>query len=154
MYSVKIEQALISTIVKHEGKVRKAGRTPYSAHPIHVGFILQKASKDFDTVVAGFLHDVLEDTEMTEDDLREKFGEKICKIVVELTEDKSLEWKIRKQLYVEHLPNASVPAQAVSAADKLHNLSCILEELQRGKHDIWSAFKRGKKASLWFYQKV
>jgi hypothetical protein len=52
------------------------------------------------------------------------------------------------------LPSASFAAKAVCAADKFHNLSCILEELRRGNNNVWASFGRRKEASLWFYQAV
>ncbi len=155
MYSQKIEQAIITAITAHARQKRKAGEpTPYAAHPIHVGLILQKAGFDEDTVVAGLLHDILEDTEVGKEKIIEQFGETIYNIIAELSEDKSLPWEERKKRSVEHLHSASESAKAVCAADKFHNLSCILEELRRGNHNIWASFRRGKSASLWFYQAV
>jgi len=74
MYSQKIEHAIITTITAHAHQKRKAGEpTPYAAHPIHVGLFLQKAGLDEDTVVAGFLHDILEDTKVYTSALFSKF---------------------------------------------------------------------------------
>ncbi len=155
MYSQKIEQAIITTITAHTHQKRKAGEpTPYAAHPIHVGLILQKANFDEDTVVTGFLHDILEDTKVSKEKIIAQFGETIYHIIAELSEDKTLPWEERKKSYVEHLPSASFAAKAVCAADKFHNLSCILEELRRGNNNVWASFRRGKEASLWFYQAV
>jgi (p)ppGpp synthase/HD superfamily hydrolase len=155
MYSQKIEQAIITAITAHANQKRKAGApTPYAAHPIHVGLILQKAGFDEDTVVAGFLHDVFEDTKVSKEEIIVQFGEIIFLIIAELSEDKSLPWEERKRRYVKHLHSASFAAKAVCAADKFHNLSCILEELRKGNQDVWASFRRGKEASLWFYQAV
>ena len=115
---------------------------------------MQKAGFDEDTVVAGFLHDVLEDTRMGKEEIIAEFSETIYQIVAELSEDKSLPWEERKRRSVEHLHSASFAAKAVCAADKFHNLSCILSELRKGNHNVWASFRRGKEASLWFYQAI
>jgi (p)ppGpp synthase/HD superfamily hydrolase len=113
-----------------------------------VGLILERAGFSEDVVAAGVLHDVLEDTRVTIEDLRAEFGQRVAELVNEVSEqDKSLPWEERKARYLEHLEGGSEEAKAITAADKIHNINSIILSLERGA-DIWNAFKRGREAQL------
>ncbi len=76
-----INRALKTAAKYHDGQTRKGTDVPYITHPIEVSRILQKHGMNEDVIAAGLLHDILEDTEMTEDELKEKFGTRILKLV-------------------------------------------------------------------------
>ena len=79
-----------------------------------------------DILIAGWLHDTIEDTNATVEDIEEEFGEKVRDIVMEVTDDKSLPSPIRKKLQIEHAAKISYEAKLVKLADKICNLKDIL----------------------------
>lgn len=110
---------------KHRAQRRKdADASPYINHPIGLANVLANEGGVTDPVVlcAAVLHDTIEDTETTADELRAHFGEEITAIVLEVTDDTSLASDVRKQLQVDHAPRASEKAKLVKLADKICNL--------------------------------
>lgn len=121
--------ALAFAADKHKNQRRKdVNASPYINHPISLVNVLANEGGivNNDVLCAAILHDTIEDTETTEQELREKFGNKITSIVLEVTDDKKLSKAIRKQLQIEHAPHASIEAKLVKLADKICNLRDIL----------------------------
>lgn len=113
---------------KHKNQRRKdAEATPYVNHPIALANVLKQEGGVDDVAVlsAAILHDTIEDTETTADELRALFGEEITKIVEEVTDNKSLPKAERKRLQIEHAAHASPKAKLVKLADKICNLRDI-----------------------------
>lgn len=134
MYSYQIEKAIRAAGVLHKGHVRK-GRIPYPyvTHPFSVACIIADYTDDEHTIVAGLLHDTIEDTGYTFSELEEDFGEIVCSIVRDVTvpaEERRAErtWKERHASYVARLKMARDEALIVSAADKIHNMRSTVEE--------------------------
>lgn len=100
------------------------GRIPYIHHPIEVAAILAEIGgiTDFDVLQAGLLHDTIEDTETDSNDLDAHFGSRVCAIVLEVSDDKSLDKPVRKATQIEHAPHLSKDAQALKLADKISNV--------------------------------
>ena len=114
---------------KHRDQRRKgADASPYINHPIAVASVLSNEGGIDDATVlsAALLHDTIEDTETSAEELAITFGARIADIVVEVTDDKSLEKHVRKQLQVDHAHQLSTEAKLVKLADKLCNLRDIL----------------------------
>ena len=114
---------------KHRNQRRKdVEASPYINHPIALANVLANeggiANKD--VLCAAILHDTVEDTETTEEELRLAFGDKITTIVLEVTDDKSLAKDERKQQQVDHAPHISIEAKMVKLADKISNLRDII----------------------------
>ncbi|MDM7913816.1 MAG: HD domain-containing protein, partial [Candidatus Eisenbacteria bacterium] len=114
-----------------------------ATHPIHVALMVQANGGSEDAVIAALLHDLLEDTGVTREDLEEGFGARITGIVEEVSEDKSLRWEERKRRMVERIRTASPEACLVAAADKTHNLATLVDAYERVGADVWKAFRRG-----------
>ena len=141
--------AAIFAAKKHQGQVRKDQRgSPYVTHPLIVTKTLWEIGgvRDSTTLVAAILHDTLEDTRTTPEEIRERFGGVVLAVVLEVTDDKSLEKIDRKRLQVVHAPELSLPAKLIKLGDKLTNCRDILESppsdwpLQRRRHYIqWAA---------------
>jgi guanosine-3',5'-bis(diphosphate) 3'-pyrophosphohydrolase len=110
--------------------------TPYISHPYAVAMILSKAGYSEDVVIAGLLHDVIEDTTFLAHQIQEEFGDKVLSLVLDVTEDKELPYRERKQGYIDHLKVASEEACAISAADLLANRGNTLLALQEGR-EFW-----------------
>jgi len=110
---------------KHHGQMRKGvGKIPYIHHPIEVAAILAEIGgvADIDVLQAGLLHDTIEDTETSREELASHFGSRVCDIVREVSDDKSLDKDVRKAKQVEHAPHLSSDAQSLKLADKVSNV--------------------------------
>jgi (p)ppGpp synthase/HD superfamily hydrolase len=123
--------------VRHLGQQRKgkAGE-PYINHLTEVAELVAQATggRDIELLMAAVLHDVLEDTPVTVAELTELFGGRVCGIVLEVTDDKTLPKAARKQLQIEHAPHISHDAKLVKLADKTANL----RSLKKGPPEDWS----------------
>ena len=114
---------------KHRHQRRKdAHASPYINHPIALAKLLANEGgiEDAEVLCAALLHDTIEDTETTADELRAEFGDAITDIVLEVTDDKALSKEDCKRLQIEHAPHASHKAKLVKLADKICNLRDIV----------------------------
>ena len=168
-YSDVINHALAFAAKHHDRQVRKGTKLPYLTHPANVAVILTRYGCDSDTVVAGILHDVIEDCvregysrEMLEQRIGDKFGAKALDTVLAVTyrrhDDDGVELSgdDRKTDYLERLSGASEEARWVCAADKIHNASSILSDLRRtvDTETIWSRFGGGRAGTGRWYRQV
>lgn len=140
----------------HSGQVRKADpEKPMIVHPISVANMLREYGFDENVIAAGYLHDVVEDTKYTEEDILEHFGKDITSLVMGASEpDKSLSWEERKQHTIDHTKDLDLRHKAIICADKISNLGDIkiLAEI-RGEYNF-NAFKRGFDSQKWYYEHV
>jgi guanosine-3',5'-bis(diphosphate) 3'-pyrophosphohydrolase len=123
-----ILKALAFAAHKHRDQRRKdKNASPYINHPIALAYVLcnEGGISDENVLCAALLHDTIEDTETTYDELVELFGKAIADIVMEVTDDKSLPKEIRKILQIEHAAQSSYEARLVKLADKISNLRDI-----------------------------
>jgi len=114
---------------KHAAQKRKgAAAEPYVNHLIEVAQLVAGSSDVLDTnlIMAGLLHDTIEDTGTTAEELERVFGSDIAALVVEMTDDKSLPKEVRKERQVENAPHKSARAQVIKLADKISNLRSVL----------------------------
>ena len=114
---------------KHRNQRRKdADASPYINHPIALANVLANEGGVSDATVlcAAVLHDTIEDTETTENELTTTFGSHVSSVVLEVTDDKLLEKHVRKHRQIEHAPHISTEAKLVKLADKICNLRDIL----------------------------
>jgi (p)ppGpp synthase/HD superfamily hydrolase len=168
-YSDVINHALAFAAKHHDRQVRKGTRLPYLTHPANVALILTRYGRDTDTVVAGILHDVIEDCvrdgysrEMLEQRIGDKFGAKVLDTVLAVTyrrnDDDGVELSgdDRKTDYLERLSSATEEARWVCAADKIHNASSIVADLRRtvDTETIWSRFGGGRAGTGRWYRQV
>lgn len=150
----KIQRAINFANVKHNNQFRKGTNNLYSVHPISVGVLLMEVTKDIDVICAGILHDTLEDTDTTEEEILKEFGANVLQYVKEASEsDKSLPWEERKNISISKLSSISNEGLLVVLADKTHNLSSILTDLINtdDKEGYWSRFNRGYEQQKWYY---
>ncbi|CAN5688008.1 HD domain-containing protein [soil metagenome] len=136
--TAKLLQAASFAAVKHTNQKRKGNdAAPYINHPLEVANLLANVGKieDTDVLIAAILHDTVEDTETTEAEITELFGENVAKMVLEVTDDKSLPKAERKQLQIEHAPHLSDGAKLVKLGDKISNIRDVLENPPDGWSD-------------------
>ena len=125
----KLLEAANFAAKKHHGQCRKgAVEQPYIVHPLEVAYLLRDIGKvkDTDVLIAAVLHDTIEDTETTREEIAQRFGERVATIVLEVTDDKSLPKQERKQRQVEHAPHLSESAKQLKMCDKISNISDIV----------------------------
>ena len=114
---------------KHRDHRRKdVHASPYINHPIHVAQILsEEGVDDQEILAAAILHDTVEDTETSLGELASEFGDRVSRIVAEVTDDKSLPKQERKRLQIEHAPELSGEAALVKVADKISNVTDVIK---------------------------
>ena len=143
-------------IEAHRGQRRKSDKEkPMVIHPINVGHILEEYGFDENVIAAGYLHDVIEDTKYTYEDILENFGEDIASLVNGASEqDKSLSWEERKQETIDRVKTLDSRHKAVVCADKISNLEDlrIISEI-KGDYDF-SSFNRGFDKQKWYYNEI
>ena len=168
-YSDRINHALAFAAKHHDQQVRKGTRLPYLTHPANVAIILTRYGCDESTVVAGILHDVIEDCvtkdytrEMLEQRIASKFGADVLDIVLAVThrkhDDDGEEFSPDevRQDYLARLAAANDRGRWVCAADKLHNANSLLADLERTiePNSVWGRFKAGKDGTVRWYRAV
>lgn len=150
-----IDKALQIASMAHEGQYRKNTKIPYISHPVAVGMILQEAGYKKEMVAAGILHDTVEDTNLSLEDIERDFGKDIALLVEGCSEpDKSLSWEERKQHTIDFLKNAPEEIRVVACADKLHNVRSIRLDAEKSGEQVWNRFRRGKEQQEWYYRNV
>lgn len=155
MLNEKLMQAITYATIKHDGQKRKVDRTPYISHPYRVAMTLKAAGYENDVVIAGLLHDVVEDTDGTLVEIKNLFGEQVEELVGYATEPKkTIPWEERKQHTIDGIKNASLHAKVVVCADKIDNLQSILESERLLGTVMWESFQRGRDSQKWYYQSM
>ncbi|MEH7388206.1 HD domain-containing protein [Bacillus sp. JJ1521] len=150
-----IEKAIMVASKAHDGQYRKLTKIPYITHPLGVGHILMRINARMELVAAGILHDTVEDTELTLEDIRDDFGDEVAELVEGCSEpDKSLSWEARKEHTISFLRTASGDIRTVVCADKLHNIRSIIHDYENQGEEVWRRFSRGKEKQEWYYRNV
>jgi (p)ppGpp synthase/HD superfamily hydrolase len=168
-YSDVINHALAFAAKHHDRQVRKGTKLPYLTHPANVAIILTRYGRDTEIIVAGILHDVIEDCvrdgytrQMLEQRIGDKFGANVLETVLAVTyrrhDDDGVELSgdDRRADYLERLAGASEEARWVCAADKLHNAASIISDLRRtvDPDSVWTRFNLGKTGTARWYRDV
>ncbi len=159
-FSPLVEQAIRLAAIAHVNQKRKHTEIPYLSHLMHVAMILIKAGFQDETVLAAaILHDVVEDTSFSQEDIVREFPGKVADLVEILTEIKEDEngekktWQERKDHHIEEIQAAPLEARAILLADKLHNLNTILLD-QEGNENFWDRFNASGEKLLWYYRTI
>lgn len=131
---------------------------PYVEHLMGVALLLDRAGFDETVVIAGLLHDAVEDVEgITLEQVEADFGPEVARIVGDCTERKNdptgkrRPWVERKSEHLDHLEKAPIASRAVALADKLHNLTSVLADLEDGR-EVWSIFNAPREQIVWYYR--
>lgn len=147
-----IDYAIYFATKAHNGQKRKTEQdVDMIFHPFTVSMILQRAGANTNCVIAGILHDVVEDTKYTLEDIKEQFGIQIANIVDEVSENKSLPWKERKIEAINKIKTASIEGKLVECADKISNLETLYNLYQEEGEEVWKNFNKPKEEQKWYY---
>lgn len=140
-YSAMLYDAIGLAAQAHHRQVRKGTEIPYLIHPLAVAGILIRAGSPEHVVIAGVLHDTLEDTPVTVEVIRAQFGTSVADLVHAVSEpDKQAPWERRKRHTLHTLGSTPLPeALLVALADKLDNIRAIREGLGAEGERFWSA---------------
>ncbi len=112
--------------LKHKGQLRKGSdEIPYIVHLVSTALLIAEVGgvNDPNILTAALLHDTIEDTDTTTEELTAAFGEEVCRLVEEVSDDRSLEKAVRKKLQIEHAPELSPEAVLIKLADKITNVT-------------------------------
>jgi len=168
-YSDRINHALAFAAKHHDQQVRKGTRAPYLTQPANIAIILTRYGQDDATVIAGILHDVVDDwsrdgfsREMLEQRLVEKFGDGVLQILLAITHRKTdddgveLTPEERRDDLLLRLASASPAAHWVCAADKLHGAASLVTDVRRtlDPATVWGRLHGGREATTRWYRRV
>jgi len=157
LLTARFGEALVYARELHAFQTRKGTPVPYLAHLLAVCSLVLEDGGDEDEAIAALLHDAVEDQggRPTLEEIRRRFGDRVAGIVLECTdadEGPKPPWRVRKERYLAHLPQASRSAIRVSCADKLHNARSLLIDHRRLGERLWERFNAGRDETLWYYR--
>ena len=144
-----IRKALEFAAVYHKDGVQKGSKVPYIVHPFEVALILQENGMEDRIIAAGLLHDTLEDTELTPEQIREEFGDDILHLVLGASEElegrEETLWGERKKHTIEYLKTAPIDVKYIVCADKLSNIRSMLADHEKKGEKFWDKFMNSDK---------
>ncbi len=162
IFTIPIQKALRFSIKTHEvyqKQKRKGKDIAYITHPMTVGMILARAGADEETIIAGILHDTIEDSipekKVTRAMIAERFGERVAGIVDDVTEqNRDLSWAERKQEALNHVPLCANASLLVKSADLIANISEMRADYYTTGEEMFERFSGTKEDMLAHYQKM
>lgn len=156
MYSPRFDLAVTTVLDAHGLAKRKRGLTYEASHVIAVAAIVADFGFDEDTIISALLHDTLEDTSLDPEVIRSRFGELVLATVLDVTEPTGRRpWLARKQAYIEQVRQSPRQgAWAVASADKIHNMSKIIDGIRSGPPDFLDAFRASPQEMVWYQRAV
>lgn len=153
-----VDRAIVFAVKAHAGVFRDSTEIPYILHPLEAAAIAAGISEDPEIIAAAVLHDVIEDTEYTAEDIRRAFGERVLSLVNADTEDKregrpwEETWDLRKQETLDFLRDrASYEQKIVVFSDKLANMRAIWRDYRNIGDRLWKRFSAPKEKQAWYY---
>ena len=156
MYTPRVELALATVLEAHGLRRRKAGRGFEVTHVTSVAWITADYGFDEDTVIAALLHDTLEDTALDPHVIRSRFGDLVLGMVQDVSEPpKPRPWRARKEAYIAQLRQTPrLGSLAIASADKIHNLTKMVDGLRTHGVEFAAAFTAGLDAMQWYHHTV
>lgn len=153
------EKALCFATEKHAGQVRKLAKTPYILHPIEVAAIVGTMTDDRELLAAAVLHDTVEDTDTTLEEIQEHFGRRVSLLVMTETEEKrenrppAETWQLRKEETLDILENTKdIHVKMMWLGDKLSNMRSFSREFRKRGDSVWQALnQKDPKKQAWYY---
>lgn len=152
----KLHEAIMFATEKHAGQKRKGSEIDYICHPLEVAQILTEIVDHFEQgydelIIAGLLHDLAEDRGVSFEEIEEKFGPEVRRLVEAHTHPKDGEWLDRKMKAVEEVRKAPTEVKALVLADKLSNLRSIYADWKKEGEEVWSRFNAGMHSQRIYY---
>ena len=152
--NARLNQAILFATERHAGQLRKGTTLPYILHPLETLQILTEMQADIDLQIAGVLHDTIEDTETTAEELAMLFGDDVAALVNHHSEDKSKSWAERKTTAIIAAKQADERIKMLILADKLSNLRAIARDYAAIGDALWERFNAPKEKQAWYYNGI
>lgn len=156
-----VDKAVRFAAEKHSGSTRKGTDVPYIVHPMEAAAIVAGITDDQELIAAALLHDTLEDTGATYDELVSLFGKRVADLVAAESEDKQEEkpaaetWKVRKQTTIDELKKAGYDSRLLVLADKLSNIRAIERDVKAQGDCFWNRFnQKDPLMHAWYYMSI
>ena len=156
-----LDKAIEFAVKAHAGQLRKGKDTPYITHPLSALVVASSITSDQEVLSAVVLHDTVEDTEVTSEDIVREFGLRVAKLVLSDSEDKlehlpaQSSWQTRKQITVDEVATMTFDEQIVCIADKLANLREIAQDYAKLGDDLFTRFnQKDKSKHAWYYRSI
>ena len=157
-----LEEAIIYSTIMHQGKVRKIRKTPFILHPLEVAQIISTMTDDQEVIAAGVLHDIVEDTDGTLNEIRKRFGDRVAMLVDSESEpdfpgeDRAATWKKRKEASLQVLRSSKdIGVKMLWLADKLANIRSFDSTYREHGDKLWEFLhQKDPSGQLWYYQTV
>lgn len=163
-FTPRLDEAIKLASRLHRTQIRNdIGKTPYISHLVAVAMLLSEVTNDEDVIIAGMMHDSLEDVpNYTYEQLVKDCGERVAHIVMHVTEplnankghDEQIPWLERKEAYLEVLRNGGIESALVSTADKIHNTESFIQDMEREGEAFALRFGSSIRNRLWFHEQV
>ncbi len=156
-YGPRIEEAFLFVAERHRAQTRKGSGAPYLTHLMAVAACVGEHLGSEDQVIAGLLHDTIEDQGVSADEIASRFGPEVARIVVACTdafERPKPPWRARKEKYIAHLRDADPSVKLVAVSDKLHNARSIRRDHRVVGDAVWSRFSVPAAETVWYYRAV
>ena len=157
-----LEKSIAFALRAHEGQVRKKSGIPYILHPMEAATIASTLTDDREVLAAVMLHDTVEDTDTTLDEIRREFGDRVAQLVKgeteneypELTREES--WKLRKEESLQRLrANNDASVKIMWISDKLSNARSLFRIYEERGDEMWKLFhQKDKSVQEWYYRSV
>ena len=154
-----LDRAIIFAVKAHAGTERRGKGYPYIVHPLEAVEIVATMTKDQELLAAAALHDTVEDTDVTVEQIRAEFGDRVAELVASesdqfeagVSEEDS--WHARKQAAIDRLAKASRDAKIVALGDKLSNMRAIARDYSVQGDELWNLFHaKDPKDHEWHYR--
>ena len=152
--SSAVEEAISFANECHKGTFRKGTDTPYIVHPLEVANILSSIHADYNLIIAGLLHDVVEDSGISIETIKEKYGEDVAYLVGGHSEDKSKVWYARKLKKIRDLPHEDIRSKLLTLGDKLSNIRSMYNDYKLVGEELWERFNAPKAMQSWYYSGI
>jgi myo-inositol-1(or 4)-monophosphatase len=157
-----LDKAIIYAVQAHSGMVRKGTTTPYIVHPLEAAAIVASMTDEEEVIAAAVLHDVIEDTPVTENQLIEEFGVTVTSLVFAESENKLEDrpaaetWKLRKQETIDGLYNEKrLAVKMIALGDKLSNVRAMYNDYQEIGDKLWERFNQKERSEHgWYYKSI
>ena len=154
MDTTLFDKAAQFAIEAHRGAERRGKGFPYIIHPMEAASIVASVTNDPEMLAAAILHDTVEDTDVTIDQIEALFGSRVAHLVHIETAQKGASWRARREIQIERFKLADRDSKIVAMGDKLSNLRAIASDYQLIGDQLWSRFHapEGKKDVEWYYR--
>lgn len=152
-FSARYDAALILAARAHQDQYRKGSGVPYITHVVHVSTLLLRYGYNDDVVIAGLLHDVVEDSDVSLEQIHEQFGEEVARLVGAVTKPADTpSWDDIREAVVYQIDIGGPNVAALKAADALHNIQSTVADLRREGTSVWQRFRRDANTTLSYYR--